>query len=338
MKKYFFFVLVLFIWTKGYGRETKFVANPGLGICKEDWIKNVQNNFSVRFDREYLDVNGNVIPSPNPRPFCSGSLARVGPEQKLKIISASHCASEKNREAPNGQFYFPEGDVPRGAPPNARSARIVARIAGKDPAIPITSFYGPKLISDPRRTLETWRKNDFVLMDSNAVDLESIVAGKKVPSVCDSTMTKNNIEKAAVVGFGVTNTNSPSLTPLCGEQKINSINNNIIAIAPYTSGTSGACPGDSGGGLWVKPKGSESACLTGVVSGPRATGHAAPLQTGTAPPAPPTEIEQKEAAFRSCTTPGVEAIFASVYQTDLTPYIQSDKPVSEIIPNAESAF
>lgn len=302
------------------------IANPGTGVCREEWIRSVQNNFSVRFDREYLDANGNVIPSPNPRPFCSGSLVRVGPENRLKIVSAAHCASEKNRNAPNGQYHFTENDIPPGAPPNARSARIVARIAGREPAIPITNFNGPSLQADPRNATESWRRDDFVVMDSQSVDLETLVTGKRVPTLCNPSMERSSVDRAAVVGFGTTNNNDPSLTPLCGEQNINTIDRGIITIAPYVPDTSGACPGDSGGGLWVKPKGSSTACLAGAVSGPRATSHSAPPQTGTPPPPPPSEEERRGAALRSCTTPGVEAIFSSVYQANLDPYIHSLRP------------
>ena len=332
------FLFISFIaWTAnsiadGTKHIKELVANPGGGVCQESWAKRLQEESSVRLDEEFLDKDGkpiatSEIPGGNPQPFCSASLARVGAAKKLKIVTAAHCIED--------EFYASTDGVSKPAtgadehrppmPPGAHSKRIVAWVGGMGPAIPIKTFRGPKL---PRGegSVESTRKDDFAILDAEGDLLEKRFAGRTTPELCAPTLSKSDVEKAAVIGFGFTNGNQPSRLPLCGQQEVKEIANKTINIAPYRQDFPTACPGDSGGGLWFVPKtqGAQP-CLAGTVSGPREGSASDPNKR------PNTPIEH-------CTREGLIMTYSAVFQqqTDIDRYIAEAVNTRDRIPAEES--
>lgn len=299
------------------------VVNAGGGVCQESWAKKLQAESSVRLEMQFVDKDGKPVQVPGMEggmQFCSASLARVGTAKKVKIVSAAHCFETAFRYAADGVDRIPainsrEGRPDR-LPAGAEGVRVVAWVGGMGPAIPIKTFKGPDLKGDPKDEKEVFRKNDFAILDAADGVLEQRMAGKTVPELCPPSLKKEDVKKAAVIGYGITNGEQMSTLPLCGQQQVKDISQGIIAIEPYRTGLPGACPGDSGGGLWFVPKTQNAKpCLAGAVSGPR--------QASVKNAKPP------ESAVEDCTRDGLEAIYASVYQQqDAVNRYTADQPNS----------
>ncbi len=309
------------------------VVNPGQGVCKEAWANKLKDEASVQLAFEFLDKNGNPLSAAqmekgkNPVPYCSASVVRVGKEQKLKIVSAGHCAKKEFQTSPGGIYKRPDplpvglspeeekAQLYKHMPPGAHAMRIVAKIAGRGVSIPMTTIGGPQQTPTANDKNEVYRSNDYAVLDGDTKVLDGLMAGKAVEKLCDPSMAQKDIDAAVVIGFGVTNSGDKSPVPLCGQQKIANIAGEIITIDKYKPGKSGACPGDSGGGLWAKTKSGER-CLAGVVSGPK-----------TASMDPTAKVET---ALQHCTQEGLEAVFASVYQQqeELEGYMNGLAPVN----------
>lgn len=329
----FIAVTVLYFSVVANTKIAPHIVFPGKGICRESWAKKIEQESSVRLEYEFLDKDGKVLAPErtpyriNPMQFCSGNLARVGPEKKVQIVTAGHCVKDKFRKDIESKMKRKEGVQNGTAPIEAMNIRLVARVGGRDPGITLTDAQGPTVVTNTTDSTESYRKNDFVISGSSSHNLDELFKDKALPELCDPKMTQEDINKAAVIGYGLTNNNALSKEPLCAEQKIGSINNGIITIQPYQLGSPGACPGDSGGGLWIVPKNSSTPCLAGVVSGPRSSS----LKTRS----PETFHQAMRAATDQCTKVGVEAIFSSVYQQQdvINGYLQPAADGDETTPS-----
>lgn len=260
----------------------------------------------------------------------------MGREQRLKIISAGHCAHDDIRSAPGGVYKRPN-PPPTGLteqeeanqlysmmPPTAHSVRMVAKVAGRGQVIPITSLGGPNVVPDPNDKRETFRSNDYALLDSNERVLENLMSGKNVPSLCTTSTRLEQVTGSVVIGFGVTNNGERSNAPLCGDQKIAKISDGIIEIERYQKGMAGACPADSGGGLWAyEPTGP---CLMGVVSGPRMSS----LDPN----------NKVTSALEHCTQNGLVNIYASIYkqQDEVLNYMNGAPTTTAVDASKEAAI
>ncbi|MCC6138595.1 MAG: trypsin-like serine protease [Bdellovibrionaceae bacterium] len=353
MKKFKYVSLIIFICSFVFSANAKLptkqeIINPGGPHCEQDWAKKIKSESAVRFEYEYLDEKGHLLPkektrfNENPQQFCSGNLAMLGSgnTKKLKIVSAGHCVDPYFRRTASSNMHSPVKPGPK-----TGSVRLVAVIPGgvdgsNDIRLNIKSPMGPVFRSTTGDVDESYRKDDFVIADmepqnNNDQDKKfaAFVKDKTFPSLCDSNMQKEDARQSVVIGYGLTNNGESSTAALCADQKINYIKSGVIAIDPYKKGAAGACPGDSGGGLWVKPNTAEPPCLAGVVSGPKSS----TLKQKS----PFMDFAKGPSRLNECTKEGVEALYSAVYQQQkkIDVYLTGEQqalPVDEATPSAES--
>lgn len=275
------------------------VVFPGTGACLEPWAKEIQEKYSVRLEIEYRDVNGNLLNGSllpgrqNPEQRCSGSLVRVGKTNKVKMISAAHCRLE----------YRFKRSSPLDPPPiPLRAMTLTASVGGREPRIAIKNVEGPEYSPKLTDKEDSFRKNDFLYADLDLEQLPADLNPSDLPELCDPNMKMEDIQTSVVIGYGATNSGESSKQPLCGDQPIASVGDGTITAPPYGMNKPGACPGDSGGGLWVMRKGSTQPCLAGAVSGPKSSS------------VDKDKTTNQNLALRQCTQPGIEAMFSAVYQ------------------------